>query len=86
MSHASHAEAFVRPHYSTCQVSPQPAPGESGASATTRRYKSHLLVALNGSSERAIAKTTQDRSRRVLLRYFRPGELFLKNAAASLGL
>jgi len=43
-------------------------------------------AALNGSSERAIAKTTRHRSRRVLQRYIRPGELFRENAAASLGL
>jgi site-specific recombinase XerD len=43
-------------------------------------------AALNGSSERAIAKTTRHRSRRVLRRYIRPGELFRENAAASLGL
>ena len=43
-------------------------------------------AALNGSSERAIAKTTRDRSRHVLRRYIRPGELFRENAAASLGL
>ena len=43
-------------------------------------------AALNGSSERAIAKTTRHRSRRVLRRYIRPGELFRENASASLGL
>jgi integrase len=43
-------------------------------------------AALNGSSERAIAKTTRRRSRRVLRRYIRPGELFRENASASLGL
>ena len=43
-------------------------------------------AALNGSSESAIAKTTRHRSRRVLRRYIRPGELFRENAAASLGL
>ena len=43
-------------------------------------------AALNGSSERAIARTTRHRSRRVLRRYIRPGELFRENAAASLGL
>lgn len=43
-------------------------------------------AALNGSSERAIAKTTRHKSRRVLRRYIRPGELFRENAAASLGL
>ncbi len=41
---------------------------------------------LNGSSERAIAKTTRHRSRRVLRRYIRPGEMFRENASASLGL
>jgi integrase len=43
-------------------------------------------AALSGSSERAIAKTTRLRSRRVLRRYIRPGELFRENASASLGL
>jgi hypothetical protein len=43
-------------------------------------------AALNGSSERAIAKTTRHRSRRVLRRYIRPGELFGENASASLDL
>jgi site-specific recombinase XerD len=43
-------------------------------------------AALNGSSERAIAKTTRHRSRRELRRYIRPGELFRENASASLGL
>ena len=43
-------------------------------------------AALNGSSERAIAKTTRHRSRRVRRRYIRPGELFRENASASLGL
>ncbi|MGA9463786.1 MAG: tyrosine-type recombinase/integrase [Terracidiphilus sp.] len=43
-------------------------------------------AALNGSSERAIAKTTRHKSRRVLRRYIRPGELFRENASASLGL
>jgi site-specific recombinase XerD len=43
-------------------------------------------AALNGSSERAIAKTTRHRSRRVLRRYIRPRELFRENASASLGL
>lgn len=43
-------------------------------------------AALNGSSERAIARTTRRRSRRVLRRYIRPGEMFRENASASLGL
>ena len=43
-------------------------------------------AALNGSSERAIAKTTRHRSRRVLRPYIRPGEMFRENASASLGL
>jgi hypothetical protein len=43
-------------------------------------------AASNGSSERAIAKSTRHRSRRVLRRYIRPGELFRENASASLGL
>jgi integrase len=43
-------------------------------------------AALNGSSERAIAKTTRHKSRRDLRRYIRPGELFRENASASLGL
>lgn len=43
-------------------------------------------AALNGSSERAIAKTTRHKSRRILLRYIRPGEMFRENASASLGL
>jgi hypothetical protein len=41
-------------------------------------------AALNGSSERAIARTTRHRSRRVLRRYIRPGEMFRENASASL--
>jgi len=43
-------------------------------------------AALNGSSERAIARTTRHRSRRVLRRYIRPGEMFRENASAALGL
>ena len=43
-------------------------------------------AALNGSSERAIARTTGHRSRRVLRRYIRPGEMFRENASAALGL
>jgi integrase len=43
-------------------------------------------AALNGSSVRAIAKTTRHKSSRVLRRYIRPGELFQENASASLGL
>jgi hypothetical protein len=43
-------------------------------------------AALNGASERSIARTTRYRSRHVLRRYIRPGELFRDNAAASLGL
>jgi integrase len=43
-------------------------------------------AALNVSSERAIAKITRHKSRRVLRRYIRPGELFRENASASLGL
>jgi integrase len=43
-------------------------------------------AALNGSSERAIAKTTRHRSRRALRSYIRPGEMFRENASASLGL
>jgi integrase len=43
-------------------------------------------AALNGSSERAIARTTRHRSRRVLRRYIRSGEMFRENASASLGL
>jgi site-specific recombinase XerD len=43
-------------------------------------------AALNGSSERVIARTTRHRSRRVLRRYIRPGEMFRENASASLGL
>jgi len=43
-------------------------------------------AALNGSSERAIARTARHRSRRVLRRYIRPGEMFRENASASLGL
>ena len=45
-----------------------------------------MQAALNGSSERAIAKTTRHRSRRVLRRYIRPGEMFHENASAALGL
>jgi integrase len=43
-------------------------------------------AALKGSPERAIARTTRHRSRRVLRRYIRPGEMFRENASASLGL
>ncbi|WP_414648698.1 hypothetical protein [Edaphobacter sp.] len=43
-------------------------------------------AALNGSSERAIARATRHRSRRVLRRYIRPSEMFRENAWASLGL
>jgi integrase len=43
-------------------------------------------AALNGSSERAIAKTTRHKSRRVLRQYIRPGEMFRENASANLGL
>ena len=43
-------------------------------------------AALNGSSERAIARTTRHKSRRILRRYIRPGEMFRENASASLGL
>ena len=43
-------------------------------------------AALNGSSERSIARTTRHRSRRVLRRYIRPGEMFRDNASTSLGL
>jgi hypothetical protein len=43
-------------------------------------------AALNGSSERTIARTTRHRSRHVLRRYIRPGEMFRENASESLGL
>jgi site-specific recombinase XerD len=43
-------------------------------------------AALNGSSERAIVRTTRHRSRRVLRRYIRPSETFCENASANLGL
>lgn len=43
-------------------------------------------AALNGSSERVIARTIRHRSRRILRRYIRPGEMFRENASASLGL
>ena len=43
-------------------------------------------AALNGSPERAIARTTRHRTRRVLRRYIRPGEMFRENASAALGL
>ncbi|KAA6465271.1 site-specific integrase [Acidobacteria bacterium AB60] len=43
-------------------------------------------AALNGSSERAIARTTRHKSRRILRRYIRPGEMFRENASAALGL
>lgn len=43
-------------------------------------------AALNGTSERAIARTTRHRSRRILRRYIRPGEMFRENASAILGL
>lgn len=35
-------------------------------------------AAMNGSFERAIAKTTRHRSRRVLRRYIRPDEMFAR--------
>lgn len=38
-------------------------------------------AALNGSSERAIAKTGRHRSRRVLRRYIRPGEMRMRQQA-----
>ena len=67
------------------------AAGRAGINATniaghSVRAGMATQVALNGSSERAIAKTTRHRSRRVLRRYIRPGELFRENASASLGL
>lgn len=43
-------------------------------------------AALNGSSDRAIARTTRHCSRRVLRRYIRQGEMFRQNASPSLGL
>jgi site-specific recombinase XerD len=43
-------------------------------------------AATNGASESAIARTTGHRSRRVLRRYIRSGQLFRENAAANLGL
>ncbi|MGB7549249.1 MAG: tyrosine-type recombinase/integrase [Terracidiphilus sp.] len=43
-------------------------------------------AAMNGAGERAIAKTTGHRARRVLRRYIRSGQLFRENAAATLGL
>ena len=43
-------------------------------------------AALNGSSERAIARTTHGTVRAVLRHYIRPGEMFRENASASLGL
>lgn len=43
-------------------------------------------AALNGLSERAIAKTTRHRSRRILRRYIRLGEMFRENASAARGL
>lgn len=43
-------------------------------------------AAMNGASERDIAKTTGHKSRRVLRRYIRTGRLFHENASASLGL
>jgi site-specific recombinase XerD len=43
-------------------------------------------AAMNGVGERSIAKTTGHRSRRVLRRYIRTGQLFRENAASALGL
>jgi integrase len=43
-------------------------------------------AAMNGEGERSIAKTTGHKSRRVLRRYIRSGQLFSENAAANLGL
>jgi len=43
-------------------------------------------AAMNGALERNIARTTRHKSRRVLRRYIRPGELFRENASACLGL
>lgn len=67
------------------------AAARSGMSATniaghSVRAGMATQAALNGSFERAIARTTRHRSLRVLRRYIRPGELFRENASASLGL
>ncbi len=43
-------------------------------------------AAMNGAGEREIAKTTGHKSRRVLRRYIRTGQLFRENAASTLGL
>jgi hypothetical protein len=63
-------------------------PGLDATNIAGRRARAGMATqaALSGSSERSIAKTTRHRSRRVLRRYIRPGELFRENAAASLGL
>jgi hypothetical protein len=42
--------------------------------------------AMNGAGEREIAKTTGHKSRRVLRRYIRTGQLFRENVASTLGL
>jgi hypothetical protein len=62
--------------------------GRDTTNIAGRRARAGMATqaALNGSSERSIAKTTRHRSRRVLRRYIRPGELFRENASASLGL
>jgi hypothetical protein len=41
---------------------------------------------MNGPGERLIAKTTGHKSRRVLRRYIRSGQLLCENAAPNLGL
>jgi site-specific recombinase XerD len=43
-------------------------------------------AAMNGAGERSIAKTTGHKSRRILRRYIRSGQLFRENAASNLGL
>jgi site-specific recombinase XerD len=43
-------------------------------------------AAMNGAGERSIAKTTGRKSRRILRRYIRSGQLFQENASANLGL
>ncbi|HEY5214922.1 MAG TPA: hypothetical protein VIJ38_18070 [Acidobacteriaceae bacterium] len=43
-------------------------------------------AAMNGATERTIMKQTGHRSLTMLWRYIRDGEMWRKNAAASLGL
>lgn len=43
-------------------------------------------AAMSGAGERSITKTTGHKSRRILRRYIRSGQLFRENASANLGL